>query len=281
MSTFINRSLFFFVLTCNNLLYANNANGAETSTNASVNAVGSTPAYAATGGAVADKPPVNVNMPVSNFNGTMAGAASVNGGQAGYSVPIDLPPGRNGMQPNISLNYSSAAGNGIAGVGWSMSAGGAISRCAKTVAQDGQFGNPAFTLSDALCLNGNRLVLTSGSQGQSGSQYRTELDQFVLVTLKGGNTDSRASYFDVKYKNGRVATFGSSSNSAEVVLSGHAKTQTWLLAHESDIAKRNFIHYNYKTYGAAEVLLSSIDYTGNSLYSKGDRHVAFSYNTTR
>ncbi|WP_105173589.1 SpvB/TcaC N-terminal domain-containing protein [Pseudoalteromonas sp. T1lg122] len=69
--------------------------------------------------------------------GAINGNASVQGGAASYTMPINLPPSRAGFQPSVSLNYSSRSGNGIAGVGWSLSAGSSISRCSATYAQDG------------------------------------------------------------------------------------------------------------------------------------------------
>ncbi len=45
-----------------------------------------------------------------------------------YSVPIEIPAGTNGMQPNISLNYNSNGGNGMLCVGWSLSGFPVISR---------------------------------------------------------------------------------------------------------------------------------------------------------
>jgi hypothetical protein len=38
-----------------------------------------------------------------------------------YTIPIQLPSGIKGVQPNIALVYSSQSKNGIAGVGWSLS----------------------------------------------------------------------------------------------------------------------------------------------------------------
>jgi|GEM_PF-5583898 len=39
------------------------------------------------------------------------------------SHPIEVPPGRDGLSPQNSLNYSSIRGNGWLGVGWDLSMG--------------------------------------------------------------------------------------------------------------------------------------------------------------
>ena len=41
-------------------------------------------------------------------------------GDYGFSVPINLPPGINGFQPSVSLNYQSGGPNSAIGVGWSL-----------------------------------------------------------------------------------------------------------------------------------------------------------------
>ena len=41
-------------------------------------------------------------------------------GTASLSYPISVPAGRNGLQPNLSVSYSSEAGNGLLGMGWDM-----------------------------------------------------------------------------------------------------------------------------------------------------------------
>ena len=38
-------------------------------------------------------------------------------GAATYTVPLFIPPGTNGMQPSISMVYSSMAGEGVMGMG--------------------------------------------------------------------------------------------------------------------------------------------------------------------
>ena len=42
-------------------------------------------------------------------------------GDASMSYPIELPPGRQGLAPQLQLQYSSAAGNGWTGLGWNLS----------------------------------------------------------------------------------------------------------------------------------------------------------------
>ncbi|MDR1113207.1 MAG: hypothetical protein LBL18_05570, partial [Bacteroidales bacterium] len=44
-----------------------------------------------------------------------------NNGTANLSYPIDIPAGRQGMQPNLAVTYSSSGGNGWLGVGWDLS----------------------------------------------------------------------------------------------------------------------------------------------------------------
>jgi len=41
-------------------------------------------------------------------------------GDARLSYPIEVPPGRNGMQPQLALTYDSSAGNGWVGLGWNL-----------------------------------------------------------------------------------------------------------------------------------------------------------------
>ncbi|HEY6000820.1 MAG TPA: SpvB/TcaC N-terminal domain-containing protein [bacterium] len=43
-------------------------------------------------------------------------------GEAALSYPLEIPPGRRGMQPRLEVAYSSGAGNGWLGLGWNLSA---------------------------------------------------------------------------------------------------------------------------------------------------------------
>lgn len=48
------------------------------------------------------------------------GAASADLGVASYSVPLTVPPGTANLAPSLSLQFSSAGGNGLLGIGWSL-----------------------------------------------------------------------------------------------------------------------------------------------------------------
>lgn len=43
-----------------------------------------------------------------------------NTGSAAISYPINIPAGRNGMQPQLAVSYNSAGGNGWMGLGWNL-----------------------------------------------------------------------------------------------------------------------------------------------------------------
>ncbi|MCF2860882.1 SpvB/TcaC N-terminal domain-containing protein [Pseudoalteromonas sp. Cnat2-41] len=221
-----------------------------------------------------DQPFSDVQEITAEAVGTIAGQAAVNGGAASYTIPIKLPPGRAGMQPNVSLKYSSRSGNGIAGVGWGLSAGSSITRCAATVAQDGINHTPNYTANDKLCLDGQRLVIVSGNYGNSGAIYKTELDTFVRVKQTGSLTDEAS--FVAEYKSGRTAYFGQETSS-KVIHANKSSAYSWLISYEHDATENNYIHYEYSSYGQGEQLLNTIYYTGTGAEELGDRKVVFEY----
>src|SRR5437764_768250 len=45
----------------------------------------------------------------------------LNTGTASSSIPLALPPGPQGLRPDLSLRYHSAAGDGPIGLGWTLS----------------------------------------------------------------------------------------------------------------------------------------------------------------
>lgn len=221
--------------------------------------------------------------------------AEVSGGAGTAMVPIMVPPGRNGMQPELSLTYSSSAGSGIAGMGWSMSGGMSIHRCIRTLDQDGVAQPVRLDQSDALCLDGQRLLRVGGSgvYGHAGAIYRTEIDSFARVTQIAGTLESDTSptstpaAFRVDFKDGRQAWFGAAAPGGQSVgfvvpvpQDGQpARPSAWLLVRVADRVG-NTMDYQYVTAGAGESLLQRIRCTGfveGSRWTPGDREVIFEY----
>ena len=95
-------------------------------------------------------------------------------GAANYTIPITVPPGTSGLAPQLSLNYSSQSGNGPLGVGWSLGGLSTVNRCPATLAQDGFKGGINYDANDLFCLDGQRLIVVSGTYGTDGAEYRTE-----------------------------------------------------------------------------------------------------------
>src|SRR5262249_24754787 len=56
-------------------------------------------------------------------------------GTGNFTVPIALPPGRNGFQPQLNLVYSTGNGNGIFGLGWALSIPGVRRKTSKGIPQ--------------------------------------------------------------------------------------------------------------------------------------------------
>lgn len=200
-----------------------------------------------------------------------------NGGQATYKIPVVTAPGTAGLVPNASLNYSSGGGNGLLGLGWSLSAYGAISRCRQTEGVDGVAKPITWTSEDRFCLNGDRLLLVSGTYGASGSTYKTEIDSFTRVTAVGG-VAGHPDYFTVEYKDGIIETYGNttdSPNSKNQLSAGNSSTVLdWALSKRSDSAENKIVFTYVKDTDGQRI--DTIDYAFGSNTSRG-AYLKFNY----
>ena len=104
-------------------------------------------------------------------------------GTGNFTVPITLPPGRNGFQPQLQLVYSTGNGNGPFGLGWSLSIPGVSRQTSKGIpryndAQD------IFILSGAEDL----VPVSSRSEGVTRSEedrLRENGKQYVVIAAGG------------------------------------------------------------------------------------------------
>jgi hypothetical protein len=199
-------------------------------------------------------------------------------GSASYTIPISIVPGTAGLEPKLSLQYDSRSGNGLLGVGWSLAGLPAITRCGKTIAQDGAVGGVAYDANDRFCLDGQRLIAISGTYGADLTEYRTERESFSKVvsygTVSGG---SGPSWFKVWTKAGLVMEFGNTADS-KIEAQGKASVRVWALNRTSD-TKANFFAVSYTEDNASsEYRPLCIYYNGSSCAAPANS-VRFVYET--
>jgi|GEM_PF-6046764 len=203
--------------------------------------------------------------------GTIKGDYSVDlSGALNYNIPIQLPPGTNGMAPSIGISYNSNSGLGNMGMGWGISGLSAISRIPKTLFPDGVKSGIEFNLTGPFSLDGNRLAFqNTNSNGEN--VFYTENETFSQITLKNPNTQGQQ-YFEVKMKNGLTMIYGSNADSKGTLpFVGRAMpavggTTHWYLNRVID-NYGNYMDYTYYNSGSStegsDVAIKEITYTGN------------------
>ncbi len=120
-------------------------------------------------------------------------------GTGNFSVPIGLPTGRNGFQPQLNLQYSTGNGNDVFGLGWLLSVPG-VSRKTSDGIPRYQNESDVFVLSGA-----EDLVPISGAfPGTVRYRPRTE-GLFARINF---HRDGSNSFWVVETKDGLVSTYG-------------------------------------------------------------------------
>ena len=204
----------------------------------------------------------NLNLQVDPFTGSV-----------GYTLPIALPPGRQGSEPSLALRYG-GGGNGWCGFGWSLGMG-AIQRDTRRGVPVARTGATFLNKYD----DGRGFVVAFGAVNSrlalvnAGThEYRAETDQAFLkyeydatytpngrwtVTDKSGNKF----YFGSMAGEGRTAgavmvhpTFSSTDPGDTSFL--------WALAKIQDI--NGNLTYVYYTQDANQVYLDEVRYNGHT-----------------
>lgn len=178
-----------------------------------------------------------------NLAGASGGQFRVNeSGAATYFIPIATAAGTAGVVPEVSLNYSGNAGNGLVGQGWSIGGLSGISRCRQILGIDGTVAPINWSESDRFCLDGQRLlVVDGGAYGSVDATYKTEIDSFAKIMSVGGSLGKPA-YFRVEKKDGSSVFYG---NSAGSKLQLGSNTLSWMQNRFED-SVGNHIEYQYE-----------------------------------
>jgi RHS repeat-associated protein len=163
-------------------------------------------------------------------------------GAAQFSYPIEVPPGRNGLQPNISLQYSSYNENGWIGVGWDLDLG-AIERSRKTGLN--------YSANDFMA-NDSDLVPNSNW----GSNYYCEKIEGAFTKYQ---FVSGSNYWIAYAKDGTKLYYGQTAGSR---MANGSNTYSWHLDKVED-TNGNYMTISYTTV-SNQIYPYQISYTGNS-----------------
>ncbi len=192
--------------------------------------------------------------------GTIPGSFSVsNSGSATYSIPIQVPKGTGGMEPTLALSYDSQSGNGLIGVGWSLSGLTIIHRCGTSLVKDGFIDDVDFDDNDQLCLDGQRLIEVGVYD--NGIEYRTEIDSFARIVAYG-SSKTNPDNLRVWTKAGQIIEYGVTEN-ARIQAQGRDGVMTWAVNKIEDTVG-NYMTVTYHEDNAkGQFYPTEINYTGN------------------
>ena len=246
----------------------------------------------------------NVGSPISGVS--MASAPQINQqGDASTSIPLNIPPGRNGMQPNISLGYNSSNPGGYVGVGWSIPI--------STISVSTKWGVPMYDgeiETEVYALDGEDLTMEGGFKpnryNSSGDQQRKKGMVVFFERTRGGWKkierigDTPSQYVWVITDENNTRFFYGTDNGEDV--SNNATLRADVT--EGDIAQWNLsriedqwgnvivYHYEKGIYHEVDNTLDQgqwiypgyIEYTGynqGGTYIPGQNKVRFEYSSTK
>ena len=186
------------------------------------------------------------DVPVSAVDGAVH--ADLFTGTATTSIPIAVPPGRGGVQPNLALVYNSANGNGWVGLGWKLEK--------SVIERQTKFGlnyaGDAYTF---------RLAGINVDLVNIGSnQYRAKIEGGFTRVQKLTASDGKP-YFLATDKTGQKFYFGRTAATRVANPSDATKIFRWCLDRVEDL-DGNYMTISY-TGDQGQGYLARIDYTGH------------------
>src|SRR5881397_930352 len=169
-------------------------------------------------------------------------------GTTATSIPIEVPPGRRGIQPALSLVYWSGNGDGWLGPGWKLEVG-AIQRQTRFGLN---YSGDDYTF---------RLAGVSTDMVSIGSgEYRAKIEGGFSRVKKLTAADGKP-YWEVTDKKGTKYLFGQTAASRQVDPADASRIFKWCLDRAED-TNGNYMTVTYTTY-EGQGYLDHIDYTGN------------------
>jgi hypothetical protein len=216
----------------------------------------------------------NKSNPASPTISTPQGGGSLHGigetfspdphtGTGNFTVPIALPPGRSGFQPQPSLVYSTETGNGPHGLEWNLTIPGVSRNTSKGISRyqdvpDLRHEADTFILSGA-----EDLVPVAETEGITRYRPRTE----GLFARSEHHATPETNHWEVRSKDGLVSIYGTQfslrDDDAGIANPDHrAQVFSWKLTKTID-RFGNKIQYEYERDSG-----NTIDHHWDQLYLK-------------
>ena len=227
----------------------------------------------------------------------IAAPTANNMGSANFSYPINIPNGRAGMQPQLSVTYNNNGGSGWMGEGWDLSV--------SCISIDTRWGVPRFDNrkeSEVYMLDGKQLVVrdTAGfmqplpyqeewvDRYQSPKRFYMRVEGGFQKIMRYGNTP-KSYYWEVTDKNGTVYYYGKpvdgdgDESNVGTLKNLDNNIVRWYLTEMKD-TDGNIVRYYYDHYNAASntaeraTYLRKINYTGhihNNIVEDGAYDILF------
>jgi hypothetical protein len=141
-------------------------------------------------------------------------------------------------------------------------------------------GGVNFDMNDRYCMDGQRLILVSGTYGVAGSEYRTELDSFSKIVASGTAGNGVAS-FTVQTKAGLTMEYGNTADS-RIEAQGKTTVRVWAVNKISDVKTNVMTFGYYKSADSSVYAPLNIGYGGNTAAGlPNSLSVSIQYDTTR
>ena len=181
--------------------------------------------------------------------GTSTGLPDLFSGTMSYSIPIEVPAGRKGMDPGLALNYRSGSGNGVLGVGWELELG-SIQRA---------------TTGGIVDFSGDSYLLTK--TGSASSLFSVGTNSYQ-TKIEGGFSriqqisTANGPYWVVTDKAGMRFYYGQSAASRQDDSGSISRIFKWNLDRVEDTNGNYIAIYYYKDQN--QIYLDRIEYTGNA-----------------
>ena len=197
-----------------------------------------------------------------------------NMGTLNTSFALKLPAGRAGMQPSLSVNYSSEGGNGWMGLGWDLSIPG--------VSLDTRWGAPRYDATnetEIYSMGGGMLTLKDGleytnphrkaglTRGAADKQFYPRIEGSYAKIIRKGS-DPTNYWWEVTDKMGNKSFYGGYGNAVvnnAVIKTNQGNISYWGLYRTED-TNGNYVQYKY--HNAPAVIPNQVGNGGNEFYIK-------------